>query len=166
MLSIAVKVNDEIDGFRPHMSLVKSLRHPGIKPKHFEDLSTRTGIEISLTPALNLKGLLALGMAEFKDSVNDVADIAAKEYTIEASLEKMINDWNDVKMDVIEYKSTSTYIMKVNDDILIMLDEHILNTQQIGFSPFGAGLEDTLIQWETKLKLTQEVLHEWINVQK
>lgn len=157
---------DEIDKFKPHMNLLKSLRHHGIKAKHFEDLSTRTGIEISFTRALTLEGLLTLGIMAFKDDISDVSDIAQKEYTIESTLNKMMQEWQDIKMDVIDYKNTGTYIMKINEEILMMLDEHIMNTQQISFSPFRDAVADILDTWEFKLKLTQKVLNEWINLQK
>ncbi|XP_044001574.1 dynein axonemal heavy chain 1-like [Aphidius gifuensis] len=131
----SVNMCNEIDKFKPHMSLLKSLRHHGIKAKHFEDLSTRTGIEISFTRALTLEGLLTLGIMDFKDDISDVSDIAQKEYTIESTLKKMMQEWQEIKMDVIDYKNTDAVV-------------------------------DILDTWESKLKLTQEVLNEWINLQK
>lgn len=56
--------------------------------------------------------------------------------------------------------------MKISDDIMILLDDDILNTQQISFSPFRAAFESRIEEWESKLKLIQEVISLWIEVQK
>lgn len=59
-----------------------------------------------------------------------------------------------------------TYIMKIADETLMLLDDHILNAQQISFSPFKAVFEDRFEEWDQKLKLSQEVILLWIEVQK
>lgn len=47
-----------------------------------------------------------------------------------------------------------------------MLDDQIVNTQQISFSPFKAPFEDRIDEWETKLRITSYVVEEWMDVQK
>lgn len=103
-----MEIRDRIEAFKPYVGLMQSLRNPGVKARHFEELSQRTGIQMALTPALTLKGLLLLGITDFEDIVMDVADSAAKEYTIEGTLDKMSNEWETIKMDVMPYKDTGT----------------------------------------------------------
>ncbi|KAG8329137.1 Dynein heavy chain 1, axonemal [Homalodisca vitripennis] len=59
-----------------------------------------------------------------------------------------------------------TYIMKVTDEMVQMLDDHIVATQQLSFSPFKGAFENRLAEWESKLRLTQQVLEEWAECQK
>ena len=59
-----------------------------------------------------------------------------------------------------------TYIMKLEDELQLLLDDHIMNTQQISFSPYKAIFDDEINEWDQKLKLSQEVLFLWIEVQK
>ena len=42
-----------------------------------------------------------------------------------------------------------------------MLDEHIVNTQSMQFSPFKKPFEEELISWNENLKLMSEILEEW-----
>ena len=42
-----------------------------------------------------------------------------------------------------------------------MLDEHIVNTQAMQFSPFKKPFETEIIDWNEKLKLMSDVLEEW-----
>lgn len=56
--------------------------------------------------------------------------------------------------------------MKIADETLMLLDDHILNAQQISFSPFKFAFEDRFEEWDKKFKLSQEVISLWIEVQK
>jgi len=58
------------------------------------------------------------------------------------------------------------YIMKIPDEITTLLDDDILNTQKISLSPFKAAFENQIDEWEAKLKLIQEVITLWVEVQK
>lgn len=59
-----------------------------------------------------------------------------------------------------------TYIIKVSEETLMMLDHHILNVQQLAYSPLKTAFEDEINEWERKLVLTQKVLYLWIEVQR
>ncbi|XP_015110698.1 dynein heavy chain 1, axonemal [Diachasma alloeum] len=166
MLSVGVDIASKIEAFKPYVGLMKSLRNPGIEAKHLEEMNYRTGLRVTLAPPSNLKGLIALGVMDFKDIVADVSDKATQEYTICSALDKMMGEWESVKMEILTYKETGTCIMKVTDEILIMLDEHVQGTQQIGYGPYRAFFEKRIDAWEGKLKLIQEVLMQWIKVQK
>ena len=48
----------------------------------------------------------------------------------------------------------------------MLLENHILSVQQLAFSPLKTVFEDEINEWERKLKLTQEVLILWIEVQR
>lgn len=56
--------------------------------------------------------------------------------------------------------------MKISDEIQQMLDDHIVLTQQISFSPFKGPLEEIIDEWEEMLKVTALVIDEWMDVQK
>ena len=56
--------------------------------------------------------------------------------------------------------------MKISDDTLMLLDDHIVITQQISFNPFTASFDKRIAEWDAKLKLIQEVIMNWIEVQK
>ena len=46
-----------------------------------------------------------------------------------------------------------------------MLDEHIVNTQAMQFSPFKKPFEEQIEAWCTKLMLVSDTLEEWIKCQ-
>lgn len=56
--------------------------------------------------------------------------------------------------------------MKISDEITTLLDDDILNTMKISLSPFKAAFENQIDEWGAKLKLIQEVITLWVEVQK
>ncbi|XP_076380684.1 dynein axonemal heavy chain 1 [Megalopta genalis] len=163
---VATLIRDQMDEFKPYIGLIKSLRDPGMKDRHFEQLSAQTGIQMALTPSLTFRSLLYFGIEQFEELVKTVAETAAKEYATEWTLNKMIVEWEPIVMELLPYKTTGTYIMKVTEEVMMLLDKHILDVQQLSFSPLKTAFEDEINEWENKLKLTQEVLHLWTEVQR
>ena len=78
----------------------------------------------------------------------------------------MEQEWNSVNLDVIPYKETGTYIMKIGEDVSQLLDDHIVMTQSMSFSPYKKVFEDRISSWEGKLIMTQDVMDEWLMCQR
>jgi hypothetical protein len=118
------------------------------------------------TPATTFKDCLELGVAEFTDKLVSIADSASKEYSVEQTLEKMMGEWENCMMELTPYKDTGTFIMKIPEETQQMLDDHLVLTQQISFSPFKGPFEERIDEWEENLKITSDVIDEWMDVQK
>lgn len=58
------------------------------------------------------------------------------------------------------------YIMKISEEVTTLLDDDILSIQKISLSPFKATFENQIDEWEAKLRLIQEVIALWVEVQK
>lgn len=71
----------------------------------------------------------------------------------------MENEWLTVVFDVLPYKETGTYILKSPDEASQLLDDHIVMTQSMSFSPFKKAFEAQISTWESKLRMTQVHTH-------
>lgn len=78
----------------------------------------------------------------------------------------MESEWAPLELEVHEYKDTGTYIVKVMEEITQLLDDHIVMTQAMSFSPYKKAFEERINIWEGKLVMTQDVLDEWMTVQR
>ncbi len=58
-------------------------------------------------------------------------------------------------MEISAYKETGTFIMKSNEETGQMLDDHIVMTQAMSFSPYKKPFEGRITTWENKLRTTQ-----------
>lgn len=109
MHDIATTLRDQIDDFKPYITLIQMLRNPGMKDRHFDELSVQTGIHMALTPSLTFRSLLMLGIEEFEELVITVAETAAKEYATEKTLNTMMAEWENIVMEMLPYKTTGAY---------------------------------------------------------
>lgn len=75
------------------------------------------------------------------------------------ALEKMEQEWSIVDFDVLPYKETGTYILRSPDEASQLLDDHIVMTQSMSFSPFKKTFEGRINTWESKLRMTQVYAH-------
>lgn len=63
------------------------------------------------------------------DIITKVADVAGKEYSIEQALDKMQREWEGAEMQVLDYRETKTYVIKVRAaSARIYLSKHTSKT--------------------------------------
>ncbi|XP_026687539.1 dynein heavy chain 3, axonemal-like, partial [Diaphorina citri] len=77
----------------------------------------------------------------------------------------MVTEWSDIKLDVVPYRDTGTYIIQGTDEIQVMLDDHILRAQTMRGSPYIKPFETEMEAWESKLINMQDILDIWLQVQ-
>ncbi len=58
-------------------------------------------------------------------------------------------------LEISAYKETGTFIMKAGEDTAQMLDDHIVMTQAMSFSPYKKPFEGRILTLENKLRTTQ-----------
>ena len=164
-LAIAERIKGEIESFRPHMPLILALRSPGMRERHWDELSSKLGINLHPDEAFKLPDLFALQLEQHFDRVDKVTGVASKEYAIEAALDRMESEWADMDFEIVAYKVTGTYRLRATDDISQLLDDHIVMTQSMSFSVYKKPFEERIEKWEATLKLVQEILDEWLACQ-
>ncbi|KAK2862487.1 hypothetical protein Q5P01_002020 [Channa striata] len=163
---LATLIRNKIEEFQPYIPLIEGLRNPGMRMRHWEMLSEHIQMKVMPKANLTFSRCLELGLQEHVNIIAEVAEVAGKEYTIEQALEKMENEWQAIVFDVLPYKETGTYILKSPDEVSQLLDDHIVMTQSMSFSPFKKAFEERIDTWEGKLRMTQDVLEEWLTCQR
>ena len=162
---IAKELDEKMEGFKTNLPLIGIFCIPGMRERHWIKLSEISQIEIKIDSTSTLKKLLKLNLDPFLPKFQEVADTAAKEYSIEKGLNKMISEWETLNLDSILYRDTGTYILKSVEEIEQLLDDHIVKTQTMRSSSFSKPFEKEIKKWEEKLLYVQESLDEWLVVQ-
>ncbi|XP_054451580.1 dynein axonemal heavy chain 1 [Pteronotus mesoamericanus] len=163
---VALDIRARIEEFKPYIPLIQGLRNPGMRNRHWEVLSNEININVRPKANLTFARCLEMNLQDHIESISKVAEVAGKEYAIEQALDKMEKEWSTILFNVMPYKETDTYILKSPDEASQLLDDHIVMTQSMSFSPYKKPFEQRINSWESKLKLTQEVLEEWLNCQR
>ncbi|XP_058931925.1 dynein axonemal heavy chain 1 [Kogia breviceps] len=163
---VALDIQARIEEFKPYIPLIQGLRNPGMRTRHWDMLSNEININVRPKANLTFARCLEMNLQDHIESISKVAEVAGKEYAIEQALDKMEKEWSTILFNVMPYKETETYILKSPDEASQVLDDHIVMTQSMTFSPYKKPFEQRINSWENKLKLTQEVLEEWLNCQR
>ncbi|XP_073667291.1 dynein axonemal heavy chain 1 [Tursiops truncatus] len=163
---VALDIQARIEEFKPYIPLIQGLRNPGMRTHHWDMLSNEININVRPKANLTFARCLEMNLQDHTESISKVAKVAGKEYAIEQALDKMEKEWSTILFNVMPYKETETYILKSPDEASQLLDDHIVMTQSMTFSPYKKPFEQRINSWENKLKLTQEVLEEWLNCQR
>ena len=167
LVASATIIKEEIDAFKEYSPLVQALRQPGMRDRHWQKLTDVLGFE--LKPDKNFT--LRKGLEEFKlqaklDDIVKICDIAGKEFGIEQALNKMEGEWKGFELSVKAYRDTGTYVLGGWDETFQLLDDHIVMTQAMTFSPFKGPFEERLDNWEKGLKICSDILEQWLACQR
>lgn len=78
------------------------------------------GIELEWSSTLTFNHCLGFGIKNYVEAMTAISESAAKEYSIELSLNKMMNEWEEVNFEISPYKMTGNMIM-IFDTIMIVM---------------------------------------------
>ncbi|XP_034234713.1 dynein heavy chain 7, axonemal isoform X2 [Thrips palmi] len=163
--NLATVLLEKIDEFKQHQPIINTLGNPGMKTRHWEQVSELVGFPLRADPDLTLARVLDLGLDEYVPRLEVISESATKENNLEKTLDKMMKEWGDMEFIVVPYRDSGTYILSSVDDIQLMLDDHITKVQTMKNSPYIKPFEQTIQVWEGKLMLLQDVLDDWLKVQ-
>uniref|UniRef100_UPI00398EE5C8 dynein axonemal heavy chain 1 isoform X2 n=1 Tax=Pristiophorus japonicus TaxID=55135 RepID=UPI00398EE5C8 len=166
LAEVAIKIRSTVEDFKPYIPLIQALRNPGMRNRHWDVLSEEIQINVKPKANLTFARCLDMNLQDHIEAIAKVAEVAGKEYAIEQALDKMEGEWENIFFDVIPYKETGTFILKSLDEASQLLDDHIVMTQSMSFSPFKKAYELRINNWESKLRMTQDVLEEWLMCQR
>lgn len=162
---IAETVKAQLDEFKPKVPLMVALRKEGMNERHWEQISTRVGFEVQPDEEFTFKKALDMGLMNNLEVCVEVGERAFKEFGIENSLKKMYEEWENILFTTQEYKNTKTFVIKGYDEVGAILDDHIVTTQAMTFSPFKKPFEEEIMEWNYKLITLSDILEEWAKVQ-
>uniref|UniRef100_A0A673TZU4 Dynein axonemal heavy chain 3 n=1 Tax=Suricata suricatta TaxID=37032 RepID=A0A673TZU4_SURSU len=162
---LAENMKIKIEKFKQHIPILSISCNPGMKDRHWQQISEIVGCEIKPTETTCLSNMLEYGFGKFLDKLEPIGATASKEYSLEKNLEKMKSDWANMTFNFMKYRDTNTSILCAVDDIQLLLDDHVIKTQTMCGSPFIKPIEAECRKWEEKLVRVQEILEAWLKCQ-
>lgn len=165
ILKIAESIKVDIDEFKPFVPLALAMRTEGMKERHWETISLKVGFEVKPYEGFTFNNCVEMDLQKYMTEIVDIGEKAGKEYNIEQQLNKMKKDWEAIDFILMPFKNTGTYSVTGFDDAMAILDEHIVLTQTMQFSPFKKAFEEEIEEWNKTLLYVSECIDEWIKCQ-
>lgn len=165
-LLLAQNLIQKVNDFKPYIPLIRFLRNPGLRERHWETIQARTGLEIPKELSVSLESLLANNILQFINTIEEISDKATREQSLESAKAKMEREWSGVRFNLIPYKESGIYITVNNESVWELLDDHIMKSISICGSPFIEFMEKEMYIWKNGLIKLQDILTELENLQK
>ncbi|XP_056131285.1 dynein axonemal heavy chain 12 [Lampris incognitus] len=158
-------VLEQIKEFKEHIPMVSILCNPGIRPRHWEQMSQI--VEFDLTPdsCTTLRKVLKQNLSPYLEHFESISAAASKEFSLEKAMQAMVEIWDGISFNHNPYRETGVSILTAVDEIQTMLDDQIIKTQTMRGSPFIKPFENEIKLWEERLIHIQETTDEWLKVQ-
>ncbi|VEL37824.1 unnamed protein product [Protopolystoma xenopodis] len=93
---ISVKVRGKVEEFREHMPLISTLFNPGLRERHWAQISEIVGYTLRNEEGMCLAKLVDMNLEPYIAKFEGISEAASKEHSLEKALEKMRNEWAPV----------------------------------------------------------------------
>jgi len=156
----------QIESIKQRMPLLIKLRHPGIKKKHWEQISDIVGFPVYPSVETSLQLFLETKLERWNDMISEIASIAAQEYNIEYSIDSMDNELHSMQFYTVQYKDSGHFILQRIDIITGIVDDQIVATESLLSSPFITPVKSQAVERLSFLKKARKIIESWVTCQK
>ena len=87
-----------MEEFKEHLPLVQTLFNPGMRQRHWEQISDIVGFPLKPDEDMNLSKLVDMNIESFIPKFEGISEAASKEYSLEKAMEKMKQEWEPVSI--------------------------------------------------------------------
>ncbi|KAB0793663.1 hypothetical protein PPYR_13283 [Photinus pyralis] len=159
---IAEMVRSKVEKFKQFLPVLQTVCNKGLRQRHWDKISEIVGVQVEHSKDSSLNEMIEYGLTKYASQLEEISGSATKEYALEKSLIKMVEEWTDIKFECVPYRETGVSILSAVDEIQVMLDDHILKAQTMRGSPFVKAFEDRMQKWEDKLIMMQDIIEAWL----
>ena len=103
---MADTVRTKIDKFKRDLPIIQALGANGMRPRHWDRVEVVVGTDIRPDEDTTLLQMLEFNLGQHLPKLEEIAVAAAKEYALEKTLNKMKEDWQEMKFTLLPYRDT------------------------------------------------------------
>ncbi|XP_043973511.1 dynein axonemal heavy chain 11 isoform X1 [Gambusia affinis] len=148
------------------LRVVTQLQSQAIRERHWMQLIRTTKVDFTVSDTTTLENLLDLQLHLFEDEVSIIVEKAVKELAIEKIITEISQAWGSMELSYEEHYQTSLPLLKFNEDLIEMLDDHQIQLQNVIQSKHVAHFLDRALELQHQLTAADCVLTIWMEVQR
>ncbi|XP_050464455.1 dynein axonemal heavy chain 12-like [Cataglyphis hispanica] len=160
-LKLCHQLAEDVKWFKQYIPLLAIFRNPAMRQLHWDNMSTIAGFDLTPDAGATLRKIIKMNLMEDIEKYETISSGATRELGHEQSLMKMISDWENMFFITVLYKDTHVSILTQLDDILALLEEHIVKIQAMRGSAFIKVIEDEVKLFYNLLLRMQSTIDEW-----
>uniref|UniRef100_A0A8B9HQL2 Dynein, axonemal, heavy chain 11 n=1 Tax=Astyanax mexicanus TaxID=7994 RepID=A0A8B9HQL2_ASTMX len=145
---------------------IAELQNPAIRPRHWQQLMTATGVRFSMDEDTTLTDLLNLNLHHFEDEVRAIVDRAVKEMGMEKVLTELDATWTAMEFGYESHPRTSVPLLKSDEDLVETLEDNQVQLQNLMSSKHIAFFLEEVSSWQKRLSVADSVISIWFEVQR
>eukprot|EP00698_Gefionella_okellyi_P018829 TRINITY_DN568_c0_g1_i2.p1 TRINITY_DN568_c0_g1~~TRINITY_DN568_c0_g1_i2.p1 ORF type:complete len:4478 (+),score=1217.70 TRINITY_DN568_c0_g1_i2:54-13487(+) len=150
------------------LPLLQALHGPTMQARHWQ-----TMIELMKYPlrldmdTLTLKELTAAPLLQHQEEIEDIAQAAVKEVEIESSLNKIVAEWADEELIIVNFKHRGPLMLKgaAIQDLTASLEDSLMILAALLGNRYNAPFKEQIKAWVQKLTTCSERLEHLMSVQ-
>uniref|UniRef100_G1KED4 Dynein axonemal heavy chain 12 n=1 Tax=Anolis carolinensis TaxID=28377 RepID=G1KED4_ANOCA len=150
---------------KENIPLVTILCNPGIRTRHWKQMSEIVGYDLTPDSGTTLRKVLKQNLTPYLEQFETISMGASKEFSLEKAMHTMMEVWESISFQISLYRETGVNILCAVDEIQTILDDQIVKTQTMKGSPFIKPFEKQITEWEERLVRIQDTIDEWLKVQ-
>jgi dynein heavy chain len=163
-----IELKKTVDDFLETLPLVQMLANPAMRQRHWDKLCELTGKTLNVTSdSFKLSTLLDAGLLECQDDVEDIANSAVKEKSIEIKLGELSQDWYIRTLTFGQFKNRGPIVLNggATGELMEALEEAQMALGSMMASRFITPFKEEASEWIVRLSTISEILEMWIQVQ-
>ncbi|KAF4078180.1 hypothetical protein AMELA_G00196410 [Ameiurus melas] len=163
--AVCCGVIEQIKEFKEHIPTVSILCNPGIRVRHWEQMSEIVNYDMMPNSGTTLRKVLKQNLTPYMEQFETISAAASKEFSLKKAMQNMVEAWDGMSFHHHAYRESGVSILTAVDEIQTMLDDQIVKTQTMRGSPFIKPFETEIKAWEERLIHIQDTIDEWLKVQ-
>ena len=138
---------EEIKKWLIFLPLVSELADPAMRPRHWDSIKEKVGVNFTIDDNLVLKDIYDLNLGAYQEDVEEITDQAKQEAKMEKTLAKLDVDWAVVEFEFDAHKDSGVQMIRLNEENFDMLEENQVNVTSMFSSRYLATFEDKIVYW-------------------
>jgi len=93
----SLQMRSKVEEFREHVPLVRTLFNPGMRDRHWQQVSEVVGFDLRPDDDTCLSHLIEMNLETHTAQFEGISEAASKEFSLEKALAKMKDEWQPVR---------------------------------------------------------------------
>jgi dynein heavy chain len=164
---VSSSLKERVDQFRAVMPIIKDLRNPALRPRHWDQLKEEIQ-QFNFDPAASdftLDKIFLLGIHQHAEAIGNLSSVANRELNLETGLEEIRRVWDTLLLDIGLHKEVY-FKLRSTEELSQFLEDHQVSLGTMKNSPFYSVFAERINHWAKALNDVAETIDMILNVQR